>query len=115
MSVRVKRTAAGRLRESRASIALIGAAVIAMLAALGAVAVDLGTAYLAKVADQRAADSTAYAGALAYNVSSSVTTMNAAVSNLAALNGLPVGAASASLVASPSGDGNSAVRVTVTT
>jgi hypothetical protein len=86
-----------------------------MLAGLGAVAVDLGTAYLAKVADQRAADSAAYAGGLAYNASSSVTTMNSAVSNLAALNGLPVGAAAASLVASPSGDGNSAVRVTVTT
>lgn len=112
MSIRVKR---GRLQERRASIALVGAAVIAMLAGLGAVAVDLGTAYLAKVADQRAADSTAYAGALAYNASSSVSTMNSAVSNLAALNGLPVGAASANLVASPTGDGNSAVQVTVTT
>ena len=115
MSIRVKRAAPGRLRERRASIALVGAAVIAMLAGLGAVAVDLGTGYLAKVADQRAADSTAYAGALAYNASNSIATMNAAVSNLAALNGLPAGAAVASLVPSPSGDGNSAVRVTVTT
>ncbi|MGA3000128.1 MAG: hypothetical protein ABSE20_00240 [Acetobacteraceae bacterium] len=115
MSIRVKRAAAGRLHERRASIALVGAAVIAMLAGLGAVAVDLGTAYLAKVADQRAADSTAYAGALAYNASSSVTSMNSAVSNLAALNGLPGGAAVAALVPSPSGDGNNAVQVTVTT
>jgi hypothetical protein len=111
----MKRAAPGRLRERRASIALVGAAVIAMLAGLGAVAVDLGTAYLAKVADQRAADSTAYAGALAYNASSSTATMNSAVSNLAALNGLPAGAAVASLVPSPSGDGKSAVKVTVTT
>jgi hypothetical protein len=115
LSIRVKQVAARRLHERRASIALVGAAVIAMLAGVGAVAVDLGTAYLAKVADQRAADSAAYAGALAYNASSSTTTMNAAVNNLAALNGLPAGAAVASLVASPSGDGNSAVKVTVTT
>jgi hypothetical protein len=115
LSIRVKRAPAGRLRERRGSIALVGAAVIAMLAGLGAIAVDLGTAYLAKVADQRAADSTAYAGALAYNASSSTASMNAAVGNLAALNGLPAGAASASLVPSPSGDGNSAVKVTVTT
>jgi hypothetical protein len=114
LSIRVKLTAVG-LYERRASIALIGAAVIAMLAGLGAVAVDLGTAYLAKVADQRAADSAAYAGALAYNASGSVATMNSAVSNLAALNGLPAGAAVATLVPSPSGDGNSAVQVTVTT
>jgi hypothetical protein len=105
----------GVSRQRRASIALVGAAVIAMLVSLGAVAVDLGTAYLAKVSDQRAADSAAYAGALAYNTNSSIATMNSAVSNLAALNGLPAGAATASLVASPSGDGNNAVQVTVTT
>jgi len=109
------RLAPGMVHDRRASIALIGAAVIGMLAAMAAVAVELGTGYLAKVADQRAADSAAYAGALAYNTTSSTTTMNSAVSNLAALNGLPVGAASASLVASPSRDGNSAVQVTVTT
>ncbi len=60
----------------RASIALVGAAVIATLASLTAVAVDLGTAYLAKVTDQRSADSAAYAGALAYNASGSAATMN---------------------------------------
>ena len=101
--------------ERRASIAIVGGAVIAMLATMAAVAVDLGTGYLTKVADQRFADSAAYAGALAYNSSSSTTTMKSAVSNLAALNGLPAGAAVASLVASPSGDGNSAVQVTVST
>jgi hypothetical protein len=65
---RVKATACSSLRrqfrQRRASIALVGAAVIAMLTGLAAVAVDLGTAYLAKVGDQRAADSAAFAGAL---------------------------------------------------
>ena len=105
----------GWLRSRRASIALVGAAVISMLSGMAAVAVDLGTAYLAKVADQRVADSAAYAGALAYNASSSTSTMSSAVGNLATLNGLTAGAAAATLVASPSGDGNSAVLVTVTT
>jgi len=105
----------GVMREQRASIAVLGGAVIAMLATLAAVAVDLGTAYLARVSNQRTADSAAYAGGLAYNASSSTTTMNAAVGNLAVLNGLSASAATASLVASPSGDGNNAVEVTVTT
>jgi hypothetical protein len=105
----------GVARQRRASIALLGGASIAMLASLAAVAVDLGTAYVAKVADQRAADSTAYAGALAYNAKTTTTAMNSAVGNLATLNGLAAGAATASLVASPSGDGNSAVQVTVST
>ena len=96
----------GVTHRRRASIALVGAAVIAMLAGMAAVAVDLGTAYLAKVADQRTADSAAYAGALAYNASSSTATMNSAVGNLAVLNGLPAGAAAASLVTSPSGSGS---------
>jgi len=56
----------GVARERRASIALVGGAVIGMLASLAAVAVDLGRGYLAQTADQRTADSAAYAGALAY-------------------------------------------------
>jgi uncharacterized membrane protein len=90
--------------QRRASIAaLLGAAAIVLLAGLAAVAVDLGTAYLAKVADQRAVDSAAHAGALADNASSSVTTKNSAVNGLATLNGRSAGAAVASLVPSPSG------------
>lgn len=41
--------------------------------------------------------------------------MSAAASNLATLNGFPAGAAVASLVASPRGNGNNAVQVTMTT
>jgi hypothetical protein len=105
----------GVARERRASIAVVGGVVIAMLASMAAVAVDLGNGYLAKVADQRFADSAAFAGALAYNSSNSTATMKSAVSNLAALNGLATGVAVASLVASPSGDGNNAVQVKVST
>jgi len=105
----------GVARKRRASIAIIGGAVIAMLATMAAVAVDLGNAYLAKVDDQRVADSAAYAGALAYNSQSTTAAMNSAVGNLATLNGFSAGAAAASLVTSPSGDGNSAVQVTITT
>ncbi len=105
----------GVASETRASIAVVGAAVIAVLVGMAAIAVDLGTGYLSKVANQRAADSIAYAGALAYNASGSTTMMQSAVSNLAVLNGLAAGAVTASLVASPRGDGNSAVQATVST
>jgi len=103
-----KKLGPGVSRKRRASIAIVGGAVIAMLATMAAVAVDLGNAYLAKVDDQRAADSAAYAGALAYNAQTTTAAMNSAVGNLATLNGFSAGAAAASLVPSPSGDGNSA-------
>jgi hypothetical protein len=106
---------AGLRRGRTASIALLGAAVIGMLGGMAAVAVDLGAAYLAKVSNQRVADAAAYAGALAYNSSGSAIAMSAAAGNLATLNGLPAGAIAATLVASPSGDGNSAVMVIAST
>ena len=88
----VGRLGPGVTGQRRASIALVGIAVIGALAALTAVAVDLGTGYLAKVTNQRTADSAAYAGALAYNAKGSIATMNSAVGNLATLNGLATGA-----------------------
>jgi hypothetical protein len=111
----VGRLGPGVTGQRRASIALVGIAVIGALAALTAVAVDLGTGYLAKVTNQRTADSAAFAGALAYNAGNSTVAMTSAVGNLATLNGLAASAATASLAASPSGDGNSAVEVAVTT
>jgi hypothetical protein len=119
LAARLRRVAdtlgTGVVRERRASIALLGGAAIAMLVTLAAVAVDLGTAYLAKLNDQRAADSAAYAGALAYNASSSTATMSSAASNLATLNSFATSSVTAALVSSPSGDGNSAVQVTMST
>jgi hypothetical protein len=103
----------GVMRQSRSSIALVGAAVIAALVGLAAVSVDLGNFYVARVSDQRAADSAAYAGALAYNASGSTATMQAAAGNLAVLNGYSAAATTATLVPSPSGDGNNAVDVTI--
>ena len=96
-------------------MALLGAAVIGVLISMAAVAVDLGSAYLARLTDQRAADTAAYAGGLAYAASGSTTTMSSAAGALGVLNGLSGGAVAASLVASPSGDGNNAVQATVTT
>ena len=103
----------GAMRQSRSSIALVGATVIAALVGLAAVGVDLGNSYVARVSDQRAADSAAYAGALAYNTSGSTTTMQSAAGNLATLNGYSSAATNATLVPSPSGDGNNAVQVTI--
>jgi hypothetical protein len=105
----------GMLRERRAAIALIACVVITTLVSVAALAVDLGNTYLTGVANQRFADSASFAGALVYSSSSSTSDMTSAVSNLATLNGLASGAASASVINSPTKDGNSAVQVTVTT
>jgi hypothetical protein len=70
---------------------------------------------LQKAEDQRVADLAAYGGALVYNSSgSSSANATSAASNIAALNGLSSGV-TPSVVGSPSGDGNKAVEVTVTT
>jgi hypothetical protein len=65
--------------------------------------------------NQRIADIAAYSGALVYNSTGSTSSTDNAVSNVLALNGLPGSDASTSVVNSPSGDGNQAVQVTVTT
>lgn len=107
---------ARRLRGDRAgSIAIIAAVCLVLLAGVTGLALDLAQAYAAKAASQRIADQSALAAAFAYNNSSSSSTaaQNAAQS-LATTNGIGAGSVNAQIVNSPSGDGNKAVKVTVT-
>jgi hypothetical protein len=101
--------------ERRGAITVLSA--FAMVAVIGfsALALEFGYGLLSRVDNQRIADIAAYSGALAYNSSGSATTANSAAGNIVALNGLSSSAASSSVVASPSGNGNQAVQVTVTT
>jgi Flp pilus assembly protein TadG len=101
-------------RDRRGSVALIAGLSIAILAGMAGLVVEFGYGMVMKAQNQRTADSAAYAGALAYN-SGGTSAMNAAIANIAALNGLQASTAAGSLVASPSGDGNNAVYATVTT
>ena len=79
----------------------------------GALVVEFGQGLLVKAQNQRVADAAAYAAALAYNATSSSTTMTSTAAAVAALNGVATSGVSASLVGSPSGDGNQAVSVTI--
>jgi hypothetical protein len=92
------------------------AATAAFLVAIGGVGLEIGNAYMTHTQNQRVADIAAFAGASAYMANiNSTTAMTAAVQRIMALAGLGTGAANATVVTSPSGDGNSAVKVQVTT
>jgi Flp pilus assembly protein TadG len=101
--------------DARGTISILGAFVLVGVVGVSALALEYGHALLQKSEDQRVADLAAYGGALVYNSSgSSSTDATSAASNIAALNGLSSGV-SPSVVTSPSGDGNKAVEVTITT
>ena len=81
-----------------------------------ALALDFTQFYLAQSNGQRIADQSAIAAAFAYSQSSGNATIaqNAALS-LAVVNGAVTASVTASIVTSPSGDGNKAVQVSVVT
>src|SRR6516225_5506119 len=95
-------------------LSAMAAVLFVALIGVSALAVEYGHGLLTDSENQRAADLAAVSGALIYNSTGSTTSMNSAVNNVAALNGVS-GDATASLVNSPSGDGNQAVKVVVTT
>jgi hypothetical protein len=81
---------------------------------MAGLATAYGDALLTKLKAQRIADAAAYAGAVAYNQLGTSAAITNAANRVATANGLPTADMSASLVTSPSGDGNSAVEATVT-
>ncbi len=97
------------------SVSVIVAITMPVLLAMVDIATEYGFALVELARNQRVADSAAFAGALAYNTYNTTSAMNNAVSSIAALNANLSDDTTASLVTSPRGDGNSAVRATVTT
>ena len=75
---------------------------------------EYGNGLLHKVEDQRIADAAAFAAATAYGASSS-NSITSAADAVATINGIPTSAISATLTNSPTGDGNQAVQVSVST
>jgi Flp pilus assembly protein TadG len=102
------------LRSRRGNISVMSALLMVALAGVAGLVADYGNGLFQRIQDQRLADVAAVAGARVYNETGVVSSMNAAVSNVAALNGLN-GTISASIVTSPSGDGSQAVKAIVTT
>jgi hypothetical protein len=104
------------IRDRRGSILVLTVLATLAVIAIQAFAVDLGGGFVARAQDQRIADMAAYAAAVAYSGNGgSTSALTAAASRIATLNGLASNAVSASLVTSPTGDGNSAVKAVVST
>ena len=104
------------LEDDRAAISVLSAIVLVVVIGSSALSVEFGHALLQRLDNQRVADLAAYAGALVCN-SSGADAAKSAASNIAALNGLTSNNATVTtdIVASPRGNGNLAVQVTVTT
>ncbi|HEY1613540.1 MAG TPA: pilus assembly protein TadG-related protein [Rhizomicrobium sp.] len=101
--------------DRRGNIAILSTVMITSLVGVSGLAVEFGNGLLNRMQDQRIADAAAMSGGTIYNSTSSTTAMQAAVTNIATLNGVSTTAVSSSVVSSPSGDGNEAVMVTVRT
>src|SRR5215469_17156798 len=108
---RILRAFAGR-REG--SVSVIAAVSLPILIAMTGLVAEYGNGLLHKVEDQRVADAAAFAAATAYGASSS-NSITSVVDSVASINGVPNSGIAGTLVTSPTGDGNQAVEVTVTT
>ena len=100
--------------DRRGNFSLMTAFMLAALAGTAGLVGEYGNGLFHRIQDQRLADAAAIAGATVYDETNSNSSMNTAVSNVAALNGLN-GTIAAAIVTSPTGDGKQAVQVTVTT
>jgi hypothetical protein len=105
------------LAETRGGISVMAILLLVSLVGFSALVVEYGHGILSKSENQRAADLAAFSGAVIYQTTTSsnaTTAMQSAVGMVAKLNGLS-GDATGTVVTSPSGDGNSAIKVVVTT
>lgn len=110
-----RRAGGDLLRDARGSVAALGAAVVAALLAAGALGVELGDAYVAKARNQRVADVAAIGAALSGQWDSANAVAQNSAMNLVLLNGLLANNVVAAVASSPTGDGENAAQVDVTT
>jgi hypothetical protein len=103
------------IRCRKAAVSVVVALSLPALIAFSSLVAEYGHGLLVQSENQRVADLAAYAGALAYNANGTTDSMTSAANSVASLNGVASGAISATLVSSPSGDGNQAVKVQVST
>ncbi|MER9326980.1 pilus assembly protein TadG-related protein [Mesorhizobium sp. M0488] len=94
---------------------ITAALVMPMLIGMAALVTEYGGALVERVDNQRIADLSAYAGALAYNANKSTNQMTATAVSVAVLNGVPAANVQVSLVASPKTAGVNAVSVSINT
>lgn len=101
--------------NSHGNVLIISALVMPVLIGMAALVTEYGSALVQQAQNQRVADLSAYAGALAYNTTKSTDQMTAAAVNVAVLNGAPAASVTASLIASPKTTGVNAVTVSIST
>ncbi|HEY2445356.1 MAG TPA: TadG family pilus assembly protein [Rhizomicrobium sp.] len=105
----------GFFRNGRGNISAIAALMMTATVGVGGLVAEYGNGLFSRIEDQRYADIAAMAGATNYSVNDSVTAMQTTVSRASTLNGLPSADAVGTVVTSPTGDGNQAVKVVVST
>ena len=96
------------------SVSVVSAIALPILVAMTGMVAEYGNGLLHKVEDQRIADAAAFAAATSFNANSG-NSLTSVVDSVASLNGIPTSDISATLTTSPSGDGNQAVLVSVST
>ena len=101
------------LARRRGSVTVLAAAIFPVLIGMAGLATEYGDALLTQMKAQRIADAAAWSGALAYNQSGSSASIANAANRIATVNGISTQAMTASLVSSPTGDSNNAVKATV--
>jgi Flp pilus assembly protein TadG len=96
------------------SVSIVSAISLPILIAMTGMVAEYGNGLLHKVEDQRVADAAAFAAATSFNANSG-NSLTSVVDSVASLNGIPTSDISATLTTSPSGDGNQAILVSVST
>ncbi|QKC99790.1 hypothetical protein EB231_24620 [Mesorhizobium sp. NZP2298] len=103
------------MRNRDGNILIISALVMPVLIGMAALVTEYGAALVQQADNQRVADLSAYAGALAYNANKSTDQMTATAVGVAVLNGVTAANVQVSLVASPKTTGVKAVSVSINT
>ncbi|MEI6439296.1 MAG: pilus assembly protein TadG-related protein [Alphaproteobacteria bacterium] len=100
-------------RSNRGNVSVIFAIALPVIIGAAGLAVEFSQAKLFQSQNQRVADLAAYAAALNYSSSQSITSAGQAASSVLSLNNLSGAVANTTLVTSPSGSGNSAISVKI--
>ena len=99
------------LGSNRGNVSVIFAIALPVIIGAAGLAVEFSEAKLFQSQNQRVADLAAYAAALNYSSSQSITSAGQAATSVVALNNLSDAVTNTTLVTSPSGSGNSAISV----
>jgi len=110
----IKRRLGALARHRQGSIGVISALTLPILIAIIGLVAEFGNALVHQTEDQRIADAAAFAAATAYSANSS-NSYTSAADGVAAMNRLSASNVTVALVNSPSGDGNQAIQVTIST